>query len=127
REFPDSITGRMVVHPGGHYLYVTLYSGNGVGGYTIDQATGALTMLPGAPSSSGGLGPQYLALDPTGRFLYVFHGVSISGFAIDPATGALEHVPGSPYATGFLVGAPVVHSSGDVMYGMRSVGGGSMG
>jgi 6-phosphogluconolactonase (cycloisomerase 2 family) len=66
----------------------------GISIFSVDQATGALTLVETVPS----VNPSFLALDPTQRFLYVvnetndFEGTeagSVESYAIDPATGLL--------------------------------------
>ncbi len=79
-----------------------------VAAFGVNPDTGALTEVSGSPFVVG-IGPQSLAFDPHGKFLYVANGgsihlgsgsSSISAFAIDPATGALTPVPGSPFPYG---------------------------
>lgn len=49
-----------------------------------------------------GYQPNWRAINPTGRFLFVANHESgdISGFSIDRPSGRLADVPGSPFATG---------------------------
>jgi hypothetical protein len=61
-----------------------------VSGYGIDPSGGALTPLPGSPFGSGG---ETLAIDSTGKYLYLGTFRGIQGYNIDSATGALT--PGS--------------------------------
>jgi DNA-binding beta-propeller fold protein YncE len=53
--------------------------------------------VTGSPFSAGST-PYELAIDPSGKYLYVAIGGAdrIAGFSIDSATGALTPVPGSP-------------------------------
>jgi len=54
----------------------------------------------GAFSNEPSRGPLWLAIDPTGRFLYVANQESrdVSAYSIDPATGRLSPVIGSPFS-----------------------------
>jgi 6-phosphogluconolactonase (cycloisomerase 2 family) len=107
------------------YAYVTNSGSNNVSGYSIDDATGALTPLPGSPFAAGVL-PQSIAAHPSGRFVYVtnvgigginepFH-FSISEYRVDPATGALTAVPGSPLAISSSPIYVTVHPNGRFVY-----------
>jgi 6-phosphogluconolactonase len=72
--------------------------------FTIDQTTGALTLLETVPAGSG---PTGLVLTPDGRYLVVANsdaptsswgGVgTVSVFARDPAAGTLVQIDGSPF------------------------------
>ncbi|MCU1296312.1 MAG: hypothetical protein JWO91_590 [Acidobacteriaceae bacterium] len=104
---PFAIAGvgyRVVVHPSGHFVYVTNANSNG----TIDvnafavQSSGSLKPVPGSPFSAPGtpLRPA-LAMDPTGKYLYASATLSgngaVAAFTIDQTSGALTSVPGSPF------------------------------
>ena len=82
----------------GCYVYIGTYSRNGSEGvyvYRMDPDTGAWTSL-----GVGAVGdnPSFVALHPTGRFLYTVNEVNsfrgqesggVTAFAIDPGTGGL--------------------------------------
>jgi len=97
------------VDPSGTFLFVANANGGGTPGannvsaYVIDANSGALTPVPGSPYTTDTLSVA-VAVDPSGKFLYVTNGDppanSISAFAIDANTGALTPVPGSPFAAG---------------------------
>lgn len=53
----------------GTHLYAVSESGNRVGAYRIDRATGALTFVDDA--ASGGTGPAHLSVDRAGKFVLV--------------------------------------------------------
>jgi 6-phosphogluconolactonase len=99
-ESAGDVPEAVAVDPLGRFLYVTNIGD--ISGYSINQSTGALSMLAGFPFESViPLSP--LALDPSGKFLYVVTQnavpsaeASLSGFAIDATTGALSPVPGLP-------------------------------
>ena len=68
---------------------------------TINTATGALTPVTGSPFA-GGAFLKSIAVDPSGRFVYVTdNGIAkVSAFAINASSGALTPVAGSPFAAG---------------------------
>ncbi len=75
---------------------------------------GALTPVPGSPFSAGSL-PEALAIDPTGKFLYVAGSSSVTAFSIGP-NGALTPVPGSPFPAGFGTISVTVDPTGKFVY-----------
>jgi len=92
---PQSIA----IDPTGKFAYVAdegcpdFFDGN-VSMYTIDATTGALTSV-GPPVDSGDEGAHSVAVDPSGRFVYVANSGegntagSISTYTINATTGAL--------------------------------------
>lgn len=80
-------------------LYVGTFSVRGSGGiyaYSFNRAKRTLTLLQTAPSLES---PSYLAIHPSGKFLYsanrgkadsADHGGSVSAYGIDPSTGMLS-------------------------------------
>lgn len=70
--------------------------------------------LEGVVSVIPGRGPGWLAISPSGRFLYVANRGSqnISVFLIDPASGRLADVPGSPFDAGGSVWSVAVNPGG---------------
>jgi 6-phosphogluconolactonase (cycloisomerase 2 family) len=92
-----------------NFVYVNddvLGGANTVSAFSVSPS-GALTLLPGSPFSTGGSGgasvfwSRELALSPDGRFLFAANAGSndISVFSINKATGALTLV-GAPVPTG---------------------------
>src|ERR1019366_638086 len=92
---------------------------------------GALSAIAGSPFTSGFTATTNtgaIAIDPTGRFLYVTDGVNneVVGYMIDQSTGAtagalapmlaLGGTAGSPYATGAGPYAVTVDPSGHFVY-----------
>src|SRR4029077_4976990 len=77
--------------PNGHFLYVGSSTG-GVGAFSINQSTGALTTVTGSPFAAGSSTFAAIA-DPSSKFLYVENNsgseVPLFIFSIDPSTGAL--------------------------------------
>ena len=60
--------------------------------YSINQSTGALTSITTAIAA--GTGPQSVACDPTGRFVYVanYGASTVSMYSINQSTGALTSI-----------------------------------
>jgi 6-phosphogluconolactonase (cycloisomerase 2 family) len=87
------------------YAYVTNAADNTLSAYSIDPATGALTVI-GAPTATGVsphaiFGFQGFASEDK-RYVFVGNEGSndVSAFAVNNTTGALTAVPGSPFAAG---------------------------
>lgn len=87
----------VIVDPFGRFAYVTDNSGlNGhqddnVAMFAINGTTGALTFIGFAGT---GMGPSFVAVDPTGKFAYVTNFLSkdVSMYTIDGTTGALTSI-----------------------------------
>src|SRR6185503_20014649 len=107
--------GRVVaVDPTGRFGYVAI--GASLRGYTIDALSGGLTPIAGATFALGGA-PPALAVDATGRFLYLADDASrVHGYAIDAASGALTPLTGSPFAVGIDATALVSDPTGHYLY-----------
>ena len=91
----------MAFHPSGKFIYVA-DGGSHVSAFTIDTATGALTVMAGSPFEVE-YHTRSVAVDPSGKFAYVTMSLypdsnGISAFSIDPSSGALTEVAGSPFA-----------------------------
>jgi 6-phosphogluconolactonase len=118
--FPALAASGLAMDPQGKFLFVTETSGVVVG-FHVNDSSGALTRVPGAPVFSGS-DPLGAVVDRQGKFLYVANtgdsNGSLSAFAIDSGSGALTAVPGSPFPT-VPDGGPqflAVHSSGKFLY-----------
>lgn len=85
--------------------------------FSVNSLTGVLTEAPGSPFTAG-LIPQSMAVDPTGRFLYVsnLQTNDVTGFSVDPVSGALTQLPGSPYFIGSQPLATGVEPTGRFLY-----------
>jgi 6-phosphogluconolactonase (cycloisomerase 2 family) len=100
----------------GRFLYVSQSAG--AFAYSIDQTTGALTLLPGGPvplSFSTGTA----VADPMGPYIYALASSSAVGFQVDPLSGALAPIAsastGGQGTLGIAIsGQPVQASSGPV-------------
>jgi len=86
------------------HVYSGTYTGRGRGiyHYTMDAATGKLTLVNVA---QGEMNPSFLALDPQRRFLYAVNEIgnyqgrlsgSVAAFAINPADGELTFLNRQP-------------------------------
>ncbi|CAA2110420.1 6-phosphogluconolactonase [Variovorax paradoxus] len=90
----------VAAEPSGRFAYVSAGSNPGtLLAYSIDQTSGAFTSIGSVPL---GTTPFGMAIDPTGRFVYVANRNShnVSAYAINPRTGALTAVPGQPFSVG---------------------------
>ena len=87
----ESVSPNQVwIAPNGRYLYAANWQGsadpvpaNTITAYAIDKRTGALTFLNQVPS--GGLGPNQVVVDPTGRVAVAvnYRSGSVAAFAIE--------------------------------------------
>ncbi len=73
-----------------------------ISAFKIDSNTGALSPILGSPfTSTAGISPAAIAVDPSSRFVYAAgpgSSNSIWCFAITPTNGALQEVTGSPFS-----------------------------
>ena len=120
--------GDIAVHPSGKYAYaITYYYPSGgtklrsMAQYSIG-AGGTLTpMSPGAVPITGS-NPQFIAIHPSGNFLYVSDGSGVvDQYTVDPSTGALSAMTPAtaafPFPTaGHTAFAITVHPSGKWAY-----------
>jgi 6-phosphogluconolactonase len=95
-------------------VYVANEASNDVSAYSVDPGSGALTAITGSPFPAWsvplaypyGHGPAGLAVDSTGKFLYVSNPRSggdsayISAFNINSTSGTLTAILGSPFLVG---------------------------
>ncbi|MDQ2901594.1 MAG: beta-propeller fold lactonase family protein, partial [Acidobacteriota bacterium] len=110
----------LAVDPTGKFVYVVNYAfaSDSVSGYAINPATGTLTPVPGSPFPTAGQNPRSIAVDPTGKFVYVANqqSDSVSGYAINAATGTLTPIAGSPFAGGSNPSGVAVDPTGKLVY-----------
>lgn len=100
---PVAVAGALTGYfdPSGKYFYVATTSGTRVLSYSVNQATGALTPLPGQPSANIGRGTNGWLVSAFTNGL-TFHSdyaysanagdQSVSAFAINNATGAMTSI-----------------------------------
>lgn len=87
------------------YVYVANYHSADISAFLVDDRTGALTAVAGAPFAAADC-LSYITVHPSGRLAYVIHkdlglfSDQISGYSIDASTGALRPLAGSPFVTG---------------------------
>jgi len=121
----------VVVHPSANFLYASNLNDpmGSISAYTIDPTTGALTAIAGSPfaTQAGSPGPGRLAIDPSGKYLYVGLGGTaaandfVAAFSINSSTGALTAVPGSPFSAGNGSFSVAVDQSGKYVYTANTV------
>ena len=94
--------------------------------YTVDSCTGALTPSAPAPVATGS-DPEDMAVDPSGRFVYVANLVSnasdlatISMYTIDSSTGVLTPTNPPTVPTGFLPQGIAIDPLGRFVYTANS-------
>jgi hypothetical protein len=129
------------IAPDGSYFYQTA-SGHSsrIAGFSVDSASGALSVLPGGPvwdpcfnpEVPNGPYPTQVVLDPAGKFLYAaIEGgfqpaycplYSFPGYSIDPASGAMTQITGSPFGAGENPVSVAVEASGRFLF-VANVGG----
>ena len=126
----------LATDPSSRFLYGS--SGTDVFAFTINPTTGALTAVPGSPFSTGTLSdPLSLAVDSTGKFLYVADfqgdgspsGNNIAEFSINASTGALAPIPQgacSVPSTGGLPTALVADPTAQFIFVSSIAGGGAI-
>jgi 6-phosphogluconolactonase (cycloisomerase 2 family) len=100
----------------GKFLYVSQQGG--VFAYSIDQTTGALTLIPGGPLALSFTTGTAVA-DTTGPYLYALTSNAMEGFQVDPATGSLTKIATAPSGGQGVLGVtisgqPVQAASGPV-------------
>jgi len=116
----------VVVHPSGKFVYVANYgSGAGTGSisaYSIDPLTGALAAIDADQAAGNQLtiatqiGPQSLAIDATGAFLYAANAISntVSAYGTNQTTGALTLI--GSIATGTTPYSIAMNPAGSYLY-----------
>jgi 6-phosphogluconolactonase (cycloisomerase 2 family) len=104
---PGSNPNYVALDPTGKFAYVDGYSNDTIPAFTINASTGSLTPVLGSPflescPSHGNCAPAAVAVDPTGKFVYLpnFLDNSVSAYTINASSGALTTVAGSPFASG---------------------------
>jgi 6-phosphogluconolactonase (cycloisomerase 2 family) len=108
--------------PDGAYFYQTLSAMDQVAGFAIDRNSGTLSALvPPGPTTA--TYPRGIAIDPSGKFLYVTIETSwigpstaVDAYSIDAASGALTRIPGAPFTAGANPIAAVCDPSGRFLY-----------
>jgi len=101
---PGPTPSSVAVDPSGKFVYVTnegsgFFFSNSVFCFAINPTTGSLGFIN---SFATGVAPSSVAVDPSGKFVYVTNESSdnVSGYTINPSTGALTAIAGSPFPAG---------------------------
>src|SRR5690606_22220477 len=98
----QSSTAEVFIHPNGKFLYGSNRGHDSIVVYSIDQATGRLSLVEHV--STQGKGPRYFGLDPEGKFLLAANQQTnnVIVFRVNAETGKL-----TPTGNSFEIGAPV--------------------
>jgi 6-phosphogluconolactonase len=100
------------------FVYVSNQLSNDVSVYSFDPGTGALTQQSFSPVPlAGGVGPESLAMDPLGRFLFTANMTNntVSAFTVN-GNGSLTQAPGSPFTAGLSPQYLVTDRTGGFLY-----------
>jgi len=96
----------ITVDPTGNFLYVAITGyGNDstdLQAFSINQMTGALTVIPGSPFTAG-RNPISLATDAWGRYLYAGSYDGVQAFRINHLTGALTSIATYPLSGAYVL------------------------
>lgn len=87
----------LLVDSSGKFLYIQTNAGLLI--YSIDQTSGAMTLLSG-PLPVFAFGAGTVVADPMGPYVYSLGRSGVDVFQIDPQTGNLAEIPGAPFAIG---------------------------
>lgn len=90
---------RIAVDQRDKFLYVA--TSTGIFAYSIDTASGALTMIPGSPFGTAPQ-PYAVVVIPSNQFLYesTLGTTNIYAYKVDQNTGALTQISGAPFNAG---------------------------
>jgi 6-phosphogluconolactonase (cycloisomerase 2 family) len=104
----QNIVTQVIADPTGRFLY-SLNLGTANGGVTdnnpgiaelqIDRQTGALSRIAGSPLVFTSFHGSYLAIEPSGHFLYQANAGVFDIYAIDQSSGLLTKMPSSTAAS----------------------------
>jgi 6-phosphogluconolactonase len=103
----ENITGEIVVHPNGKFLYASNRGHDSIAAYAINQSNGRLCSLGYYPA--GGRTPRNFNIDPSGKFLLSANldSDSVTVLRIDSSSGTLSSTDHAikitqPYCIEFL-------------------------
>lgn len=125
----------VAVDPSSRFVYAVAINTDAVYGYTINKSTGALTAMAGSPFTTDINSPNFVTVDPTGRFVMVTEDccadtAGITVYTIAPTTGELTAVSGSPFLPPSGTSGPsgvVVDPTGRYVYSSNGGGAGTFG
>ncbi len=123
-------TSNIAFERAGKYAYLTAMSTNEIERYAIDQTTGALSSAVSVSAGPAGTNPTYVAIDPTGRFLYTANAgdsvnpADLSAFTVSATTGTLSQIDcgggvgcnGKNFKAGVYPNALTIDPSGRYLY-----------
>jgi 6-phosphogluconolactonase (cycloisomerase 2 family) len=127
---------RVVAHPSGHYVYATsgTYPNWYINAFKV-QSNGSLVPVPGSPYALNSGTTGALAMDRSGKYLYVDATTSggapaVAGYIVDETSGVLTPISGSPFPDPSSPGCTLycsngasdlgVDPSGNYLYGAES-------
>jgi 6-phosphogluconolactonase len=86
----DNLTGEIVVHPNGKFLYTSNRGHDSIAVFAIDQTSGRLSAL--GHGLAGGRNPRNFNIDPSGKLLLSANldSNSVTVLRIDPGSGKLS-------------------------------------
>jgi len=131
--FPRSVA----VDPTSNYVYTAIASSfmgdsTSLYGYQLTDI-GAANAVPSSPFDTAGKNPVYVAVHPSGHFVFVANNglgnqindkpPSVGVFQLDSATGSLTAVGGSPFVVPGAPGYVTVEASGKFLYVVFDGGG----
>jgi len=123
--FPANVFETLViVDPSGRFLYsVNASTGANLTGFSINPTSGDLSQIQGSPwevPTPSRDAPAALAIDGTGKFLYVSSGIlGLTGYSISQTDGSLTPITNSPFGAGTTISSIVVAPTGSFLYGMN--------
>ena len=79
----------VTIDPGGHFVYVVLSQSGHIQGFSRDANTGQLTPFSGAAFGTPSQYTTYVAMHPTGAFLFALGYNEIATYSINKNNGAL--------------------------------------
>jgi 6-phosphogluconolactonase len=106
-------------------VYVANTVSNDISAFSVDAGSGALTAIVGSPFPAGGTngnsgtgGPDGVAADPAGKFVYVSNSPSnsILAYTVNAGSGALTAIPGPPVVVAAGAGGLVLDPAGKFLY-----------
>jgi 6-phosphogluconolactonase len=107
----------VAVNPAGTFVYIPNFGDGTISGFSINQATGVLTEVPGSPFAAGEDNPDSDVVTPDGKFLIVpANDDYVAVFRINPSTGALAPVAGSPFPSSSYGNAVAVNPTSQFVY-----------
>jgi len=101
---PPNTVSPIAVDPLNNFIFVGDSAGIYV--FSVNQSSGALTMVSGSPFAVTGLQPTSLTTDGLGKYLYVSDGVQISEFSYNSTSGALTSLGSLASTMQMLVSEP---------------------